>query len=67
MTSQLHLALEKLDRKIDQLETALEAFLQEKAAPKTAVAPEPAAAGDKAEALAKLDGIIGKLETILKA
>jgi hypothetical protein len=63
MTSPLHLALEKLDGKIDQLEIALEAFLRQK----PAVESEAEPTGDKAEALAKLDGIIGKLETILKA
>ena len=62
MQSQLYLALERLDDQIDQLEAALEAFFQQ-----PEVTPEAAEKGDKAEALAKLDGIIGKLETILKA
>jgi hypothetical protein len=66
MSSKLHVALERLDSQIDGLEAAMDEFLAQKATV-SAPASEDAANDDRAEVLGKLDGIIGKLETILKA
>jgi hypothetical protein len=63
MSSKLHQALERLDTEIDGLEAALDAFLVH--VPPSEPVAEPD--NDRAEVLEKLDGIIGKLETILKA